>query len=295
MSDWKQVLRAAANHSERYLDGIGTRPVRATMSGDGLRAALGGPFAAQGASDVEVIDALAAAAAGGTVATQGPRYFGFVVGGSLPVGDRRRLARRPPGIRTAGSTRSRRSSSVVEDIAASWLRDLAGLPASWSVGFVTGCQMANFTALAAARHHVLDAPAGTSKREGLFGAPPIDVVVSDESHYTIFSALEMLGLGLRAADARFRPTGRAGCAPTRWRRRSRGGSGPCIVCAQAGNVNTGAFDPIAGDRRRREGARRVAARRRRVRLLGVREPGSASLVDGHRAAPTRSPPTRTSG
>jgi glutamate/tyrosine decarboxylase-like PLP-dependent enzyme len=242
VADWKQVLRTAANHAEGYLDGIGRRPVRATLTGDELRAALAGPLEAEGVPDVEVINRLAAAAANGTVATQGPRYFGFVVGGSLPVATAADWLV-SSWDQNCGIYALSPFMSVVEQVAAAWLRDLADLPPDWSAGFVTGCQMANFTALAAARHHVLEAAGWDVGSKGLFGAPPIDVVVSDEVHYTIFNALRLLGLGserLRRVPTDDQGRMRADALAAVLAR----GTGPCIVCAQAGNVNTGSFDPI---------------------------------------------------
>ena len=121
--------------------------------------------------------------------------------------------------------------------------EIAGLPATWSAGFVTGCQMANFTGLTVARHHVLAAAGWDVEAKGLYGAPEIEVFVSEEAHYTIFTALRLLGLGAERlhrvpADAQGRMRADLlGAALSR-------GSGPCVVCAQAGNVNTGSFDPI---------------------------------------------------
>jgi len=135
-------------------------------------------------------------------------------------------------------------AAVVEQIVADWLKQLFGLPPGWSVGFVTGAQMANFTALLTARHQLLHDLDWDVERHGLFGAPPIQVVVSDESHRTIFTALRMLGLGAE----RVRPVepDRPGrMRPDRLHQILADESGPCIVCAQVGNVNTGAADPIA--------------------------------------------------
>jgi glutamate/tyrosine decarboxylase-like PLP-dependent enzyme len=123
-------------------------------------------------------------------------------------------------------------------------KDLLGLPAAWSVGFVTGAQLASFTALLAARHHVLSGVGWDVERDGLFGAPPIHVVVSDESHRTIVTALRMLGLGAERLS-RVEADAQGRMRPDRLEAALRSAPGPCIVCAQAGNVNTGAFDPIA--------------------------------------------------
>ena len=133
---------------------------------------------------------------------------------------------------------------VVEEIAAIWLKDLLGFPVTWSVGFVIGAQMANFASLLTAGHHLLRGVGWDVERDGLFGAPPIDVVVSDESHRTIFIALRMLGLGgerLRRVET----DGQGRMRIDRLAEALRGAAGPCIVCAQVGNVNTGAADPLA--------------------------------------------------
>jgi glutamate/tyrosine decarboxylase-like PLP-dependent enzyme len=241
MNHWSSALDAARRHAADYLDRAGARPVTATATASELRAALGGRLAEAGQDPVAIVDRLAAAAATGTVATQGPRYFGFVVGGSMPAA----LAADwlvSTWDQNAGIYVLSPLVSVVEDVVADWLRELLDLPGA-SVGFVTGCQMANFTCLAVARHHVLAKAGWDVAANGLIGAPVIDVVVSDESHYTIFNALRYLGLGSARvtrvpADEQGRM--RAGALADVLAR----GTGPCIVTAQAGNVNTGAFDPL---------------------------------------------------
>jgi glutamate/tyrosine decarboxylase-like PLP-dependent enzyme len=236
------VLDRAVLHAKRYLTDVAARPVAATATGDDLRAALGGPLDAAGRSPESVIDLLADAAARGTVATQGPRYFGFVVGGSLPVATAADWLV-SSWDQNCGIFVLSPLASVVEDVALSWVRDLAGLPSSWTGGFVTGCQMASFTGLAAGRHAVLAAAGWDVEAQGLFGAPPVDVVVSDEAHYTIFGVLRLLGLG--AERLRRIPTdGQGRMRADALAAALRGGTGPALVCAQAGNVNTGAFDPL---------------------------------------------------
>jgi len=133
--------------------------------------------------------------------------------------------------------------SVIEQITGSWLRELAGLPPLMSFGFVTGGQMANFTGSASARHRVLSNAGWDVEANGLFGAPSIDVVVSEEAHYTIGMALRLLGLGanrVRRIPTDLQGRMQAGDLSTVLS----GSSAPCIVCAQAGNVNTGAVDPL---------------------------------------------------
>lgn len=240
-SSWQPALDAAARAAASYLSAIDNRPVVATAGASELRRALGGPLPEHGHDPVTIVQRLSQAASAGTVATQGPRYFGFVVGGSTPAA----LAADwlvSTWDQNAGIFVLSPLVSVVEETVGSWLSDLIGVR-DLSIGFVTGCQMANFTSLAVARHHVLQQAGWDVEARGLFGAPPIDVVVSDESHYTIFNALRYLGLGSARvtrvpADAQGRM--RADALSDVLAR----GAGPCIVTAQAGNVNTGAFDPI---------------------------------------------------
>jgi glutamate/tyrosine decarboxylase-like PLP-dependent enzyme len=243
MNDRQALLIRAARLAEEYLASVGDRPVVASATGDELRQVLDRPLPARGEDALAVLDRLAAAAARGTVATQGPRFFGFVVGGSYPVATATDWLV-SAWDQNAGIFALSPLVSVVEDVTGRWIRNLAGLPDTWSVGFVTGCQMANFTALAAARHHVYRAAGWDVEADGVAGAPPLEVFVSDESHYTIFMALRLLGLG--AGRPRRVPTdGQGRMKSAELARMLEGGSGPCIIAAQAGNVNTGAFDPVA--------------------------------------------------
>jgi glutamate/tyrosine decarboxylase-like PLP-dependent enzyme len=238
----RQLLDRAADLANGYLDRAADRHVGATLTRAELRAQLGGPLGTAGTPPADVIDSLAAAADRGTVASQGPRYFGFVVGGSLPV------ATAADWLVSAwdqncGIYVLSPLVAVVEEIASGWLREIVGVPDETSIGFVTGCQMANFTAIAAARHHVLATAGWDVEARGLVGAPEIDVVVSDESHYTIFMALRLLGLGA-ARVTRVATDNQGRMRASELARALAGRTGPCIVCAQAGNVNTGAFDPV---------------------------------------------------
>ncbi len=242
MKEDKALLQQAAEHAQKYLDEIGKRPVAATIPPDELRRQLGGKLAEHGEAPAEVINLLARVGQQGTVATQGGRYFGFVVGSSFPVATA--VDWLVSGWdQNAGLYVLSPLAAVVEQIAGEWLQTLLGIPASWSVGFVTGGAMANFTALATARHYVLRTTGWDVEVKGLFDAPPVTVVASEDSHYSIATAVRMLGLG---AD-------RIRRVPTDAQGRMRAGelskilndtTGACIVCAQVGNVNTGAFDPI---------------------------------------------------
>ena len=239
----RELLEGTARLAAQYRDSLDARPVRPLLSPDELSRALAVPLTAQGESARQVIEALARAGAAGSVASAGPRYFGFVIGGSTPAA----LAADwlvSAWDQNAGLYAMSPLIAAIEEVTAAWLRELAGLPGSMTVGFVTGCQMASFTALAAARHRVLRNAGWDVEAEGLCGAPPIEVLVSEEAHYTIFMALRFLGLG----GHRVRPVP----ADAQGRMRAdaleallRSVSGPCIVCAQAGNVNSGGFDPLA--------------------------------------------------
>jgi glutamate/tyrosine decarboxylase-like PLP-dependent enzyme len=238
----ESLLARAADHASAYLRELPDRRTGAPASGADLRQMLGGALPEAGGDPQALIDLLGEAGRVGTVATQGPRYFGFVVGGSLPVATAADWLV-SAWDQNAGLYVLSPLVSVLEDVVGEWLKDLIGVGPSWSVGFVTGGQMANFTCLAVARHHVLGEAGWDVERDGLFGAPPIDVVTSDEAHYTIATTLRLLGLG----------AGRVHRVSTDAQGRMQAGAlhdilrattGPCIVCAQAGNVNTGAFDPL---------------------------------------------------
>ena len=242
MADGELPTDRAAAHARAYLSTLRERTVRATLSADQLRSRLGGPLPRRGEDPMDVIDQLAAAGRTGTVASQGPRYFGFVTGGSIPA------AIAADWLVSAWDQNAQMFvmspiAAVVEEIVAAWLKQLFGLPAAWSVGFVTGAQMATFTGLLAARHQLLRDAGWDVERDGLSGAPPLDLIVSEESHRTIFTALRMLGLGterVQRVDTDGQGRMRAGRLDAILRRTSR----PCLVCAQVGNVNTGAADPV---------------------------------------------------
>jgi glutamate/tyrosine decarboxylase-like PLP-dependent enzyme len=237
-----ELLDSVPRHTRSWFKTLANRPVRATASSDQLRETLGGPLPLEGTAPEAVIEAIANAGATGTVASAGPRYFGFVVGGTLPAA----LAADwlvSTWDQNAGIFALSPLASTIEQITGSWLREIAGLPSTMSFGFVTGGHMANFTSLACARHSVLRKAGWDVEANGLFGAPPVEVFVNEESHYTIFIALRLLGLGanrVRKIPADDQGRMRADLLAAALRETS----GPSIVCAQAGNVNTGAFDPL---------------------------------------------------
>ncbi len=179
----------------------------------------------------------------GLTASAGPRYFGFVTGGSVPAAvaaDWLTSVWDQNGFNSITSP----AAAAAEEIAARWLVDLFGLPTGTSVGFTTGCTMSNFTALAAARHALLRRLGWDVESQGLFGAPPIRVIASEESHVTIFAALQMLGFG-RDRVQRIATDSEGRMEIAELRDALHGVRDPVLVCAQAGNVNTGTFDPIS--------------------------------------------------
>jgi glutamate/tyrosine decarboxylase-like PLP-dependent enzyme len=239
----KTVFETAHRIATNYLDDVATRHVGGSVTRDALAAALGGSLP-DGASDpVEVLQQLAARADAGIVANAGPRYFGFVTGGALPVtvaADWIASA----WDQNAGLYVAAPAAAVIEDVVAGWLLEILGLPRSASVGFTTGCHMANFTCLAAARHEVLRRAGWNVETDGLQRAPKIRVIAGGEVHVSAMGALRYLGFG--TSEIEIVPADGQGRMRADALEAALGTSdAPTIVCAQAGNVSTGASDPIA--------------------------------------------------
>jgi glutamate/tyrosine decarboxylase-like PLP-dependent enzyme len=242
MHERTRGLNAAAAHAERFLLALDERPVEARANASRIRETLGAALAERGEDPEAVIEALAVGADDGIVASAGPRHFGFVIGGALPAA----LAADwlvSAWDQCAAFHSLSPAAAAIEEIAAGWILDLLGLPAGAGVGFVTGGQAANTTGLAAARHAVLDRCGWDVEQKGLIGAPPVNIVCGEQAHATLFNALRLLGLGAQTAtripvDAQGRMLGAA------LEESLRSLEGPTIVCAQAGNVATGAFDPF---------------------------------------------------
>jgi glutamate/tyrosine decarboxylase-like PLP-dependent enzyme len=238
----RSLLNDATAHAAVFLEELPVRRVAPTATAEALREELGGPLPDSPRDPRQVIADLARAAEPGLMATPGGRFFGFVIGGSLPAA----LAAdwlTSAWDQNAGLYVAAPAASVIEEVCGTWLIELFGLPQKVSYGFVTGCQMANFTALAAARHSVLEAVGWDVEADGLVGAPPIRIIAGEERHVTIDRALRFLGLGtanLRTVPADGRGRMRADALSAALAEVS----GPTIVCAQAGNVNTGAVDPL---------------------------------------------------
>ena len=236
------ALAQAVEHARGYVSTRRGRPVWASATADALRRSLGGPLPHASTAPADVVAALAAAAEAGLVTTTGPRYFGFVTGGALPA------AMAADWLAAAWDQNAALyvmspAAAIVEEIAGAWLIELLGLPAHASIAFTTGCHMANFTALAAARHELLRRAGWDVEKQGLQSAPRLTVLVGDEVHVSVVGALRLIGIGSQtlvrvAADDQGRMRAEALDAALSHM------NGPAIVCAQAGNVNTGAFDPF---------------------------------------------------
>lgn len=242
--DLEPLLVGVARHIAAYRTAAEQAPVFPDVDLRAIRDAIGGPLRPFPEEAEKVVDELIAGLEPAMVATTGPRYFGFVVGGALPAptaADLLAVGWDQP----AYSDLSSPAAAVVEEIAGAWLIELLGLPPGASFGFVTGGQGANTACLAAARHKVLADIGWDVERDGLVGAPKVTVVAGEERHATIDRSLRLLGFGTRSIEAV--PSDGNGAIDVEALRRllTAGAGGPTIVCLQAGNVNTGACDDLA--------------------------------------------------
>ncbi len=236
------VISRAAAAAAAHLGSLAQRPVWARASYDDMLAAFGGPLPASPTDPATVVDELATAAEPGLTATAGGRFFGFVIGGVHPAALGADWLT-STWDQNAGLTALAPPAAACETVAAGWLLDLLGLPAGASVGFVTGGMQANFTGLAVARHAVLARAGWDVERRGLAAAPAVRVLAGADRHDTVDLALRYLGLGTDCLVAV--PTDDQGRIRLDGLGEALGaGSGPTIVCLQAGEVHTGAFDPL---------------------------------------------------
>lgn len=238
-SKTQSLLEDASRRSLHYLKTIEERRVFPSPEDLANLAKWDVPLPANPTDPSDVLALLDEVGSPATVATAGPRYFGFVTGGALPVTvGANWLA--CAWDQYAGLEALSPAASAIEAVALKWLVELFGLPPGTAGGFVTGATTANFTALAAARHAVLAQAGWDVEAKGLFGAPPITVIVGEEVHVSALKALAMLGLG-RERVVRVKADAQGRMRPDALPRIA----GPTIVCLQAGNVNSGAFDPAA--------------------------------------------------
>ncbi len=243
MDEFSRLLSDVAGRVGHYRSAAVDAPVVGSVDEDLLAARFGGPLPEGPSAPAAVIDRLVAAAEPGLVATTGPRFFGFVIGGSSP-------ASTAADVLTSGWDQNgftgvlSPAARAAEAAAGAWVKELLGIPQTASCGFVTGTQEANTIGLAAGRHHVLAAAGWDVARDGLNGAPRVRVVANVERHATIDRSLRLLGFGdgsLELVD-----TDGNGAIDVDALRRvlADGPDGPVIVCLQSGNVNTGACDDL---------------------------------------------------
>ncbi|MBL8216684.1 MAG: aspartate aminotransferase family protein [Bryobacterales bacterium] len=233
------LLQQTAAMAAAYLRELPDRRVAPSEEAVAALAGFQEPMPEEPSDALAVIERLHRVGSPATTGMPGPRFFGFVIGGSLPAA----LAAnwlatawdQCPGLFIASPV-----ATALEEVALGWLLDVLRLPAGSGAAFVTGATVANFTALAAARHTVLAKAGWDVEADGLFGAPPIRVVISEEAHPSVIKSLGLLGLG-RSRVQRVPVDGQGRMRAAEMPRLN----GPAIVCLQAGNVNTGAFDPAA--------------------------------------------------
>lgn len=237
---YDRALAAAARHATTWLQSVPDRPVGPRLPAHDLLGAFGGPLPTQGMPAEEVVELLARTAEPGLMAMPSGRFFGWVIGGTLPAA----LASDwlvSAWDQNAGLRYATPAMAAIEESAGTWLLELLGLPAGSDVGFVTGATMANFTGMAAARWRLLADAGWDLDRDGLSGAPRLRCFVGRERHDTVDLGLRYLGLG--------KPTvvevdGQGRLIPAALDAALSEGSGPALVCLQAGNLHSGAFDPF---------------------------------------------------
>ncbi len=238
-SSMRSLLLDAAARAARYLESLDERPVQPERAAvERLRESLAAPLADSGATPGEVLAELDALASPATLSTAGPRFFGFVTGGALPAPLAANLLA-AAWDQVAFSTTASPAGAALEECALRWTAELLGLPRGCGGALVTGATLANLSALAAARHALLDRRGWDVESRGLFGAPALHVYLGAEAHPSVRKALDLLGLGRDRVHTL--PADREGriridALPAL--------EGPAIVCAQAGNVNSGACDPF---------------------------------------------------
>jgi glutamate/tyrosine decarboxylase-like PLP-dependent enzyme len=244
MTNLRTLLTETADRVADYRDAVSDHRVAPEIDVERFRATFGGPFPAEGVDAATAIEELVAAVEPALTASSGPRYFGFVTGGSLDASvcaDLLTTGWDQVGFNAVMSP----AAAMVEEVAGAWLKEALGLPADVSFGIVTGAQGGNTVGLAAARHQVLERAGWDVERDGLHGAPRIRIVAGEERHATIDRSLRFLGIGTASVEAvASGPNGAVD--PDALVAAIEAGSGePTIVVVQAGNVNTGAFDDLA--------------------------------------------------
>lgn len=243
MSDGYAAMDEAARRAITYRRSVATAETTPVATYAEMLAAFAGPTPEQGGDPAAIIEELATLAEPGIRASTGPRFFGWVIGNSHPTGVAADWLTAAWG-QNAANLQAAPAASAIEAVAATWLLDLLGLPAEASVGFVTGATVANFVCLAAARSEVLRRVGWDVEADGLFGAPPITVLIGADAHATVYSGIKYLGLG--AGRVRVVACDSSGRMLTSDLERAIAeNTDATIVIGQAGQINTGACDPFA--------------------------------------------------
>jgi glutamate/tyrosine decarboxylase-like PLP-dependent enzyme len=233
-----ELLRDAASRSIKYLENLAERRVSPAAEAVAALSALDVGLSEHGVEAGAMLAQLDEMVSPATMAMAGPRFFGFVIGGALPATVAAGWLA-TAWDQNAGLFKSTPGVSMLEEVALKWLVDVLHLPTGVAGSFVTGTTVAHITALAAARHAVLEKVAWNVEADGLFGAPPITVITGAEAHPTLYKALGVVGLG-RKRVVKVPVDSQGRMILSEFPRIE----GPTIVCVQAGNVNSGAFDPI---------------------------------------------------
>lgn len=241
--DTTRLFAKAMAHAAAYRQNLAEDPRPPSVSYGAMVERFSEPLPETGMDPGEVIDALATLAAPGLMPMAGPRFFGWVIGASHPVGVAADWLVSAWGQNTGYHSPSP-STAAIEEIAERWLVDILDLPPGSSIGFATGATVANGTALAAARTGVLLQAGWDPDADGLFGAPPVEVLIGADAHSSMFSSLQLIGFGYKRVT-RIDTDAQGRMLPQALERALLGKTGPKIVIAQAGQINTGAFDPFA--------------------------------------------------
>jgi glutamate/tyrosine decarboxylase-like PLP-dependent enzyme len=242
MSDF-EAMEHAARAAIAYRRDVAAAEQTPCADYAAMLAAFDAPLPERGSEGRAVIAELAERAAPGIRAMAGPRFFGWVIGNSHPTGVAADWLTSAWG-QNSGNVFATPAAAAVEKVAADWLLALLDLPRESSVGFVTGATVANFVCLAAARSEVLRRIGWDVEADGMFGAPPITVLIGADAHATVFSGLKYLGLGAKRVR-RVETDASGRIDPGAFERALKGIEGPAISIAQAGQINTGACDPFA--------------------------------------------------
>lgn len=238
-----QILQLATAHAAKFLETLDSQPIAASASLPELRQSLGKPLPEAGIAPEAVIDELIRDAEGGILRSGSGRFFGWVIGGTLPVA----LAAdwlTAAWDQNGASNLTSPAMAVAEEVCGEWAKELLGIPATASFAFVTGCQMAHTTALAAARHKLLEDRGWDVEAKGLSGAPRLRILTTESRHESIIRSVRLLGIGAEAIH--YVPADNLGRMDIAALEAALGQAGddPVVVCLQAGDLNTGVFDPF---------------------------------------------------